>query len=429
MSGNEGSTKLCTGSKTVRGVGNTRASEPPLQKPALLPKYKILKKGEKLLERDGHCRTVVDGIPNDRQLKVNVRLVDTATLQTYSHSALIDPGCMNSTIDEEWVRVQGMTLSDLEHPIYTRNVDRTLNGSKPVQYFVRLRMDMAGHAEEIILQAGRIPGDKVILGYDWIRKHNPEVDWQENRLWFLQCPQGCGMRLRMVRALGVDKKPDWVRLYPEVFAEEVYDRLPKHQPGTDIDLHLKDPAAPPFTDKIYPLTNREKEALDYWLDENLRTGRIKLSTSAYASPLFFKDEGDKLRPIIDYRKLNERCVKNRYPLPLIRETIDSLKDLTIFTKLDVKWGFNNIRIREEDEAKAAFVTYRGLFQPTVMQFRLQNAPAVFQNFMNIIFIDEIRTGHVKVYVDDILIYTNDQALHHELTHRVLRKLRDNNLCV
>ena len=134
--------------------------------------------------------------------------------------------------------------------------------------------------------------------------------------------------------------------------------------------------------KIYALTLEEQKALDDFLEENLRTGRIRPSISPMASPFFFvKKKDGKLRPVQDYRKLDEFTVKNRHPLPLIQELIDKLKGAKIFTKTDIRWGYNNVRMKEGDEWKAAFRTNRGLFEPTVMFFGLTNSPAIFQGMM------------------------------------------------
>ena len=105
-----------------------------------------------------------------------------------------------------------------------------------------------------------------------------------------------------------------------------------------------------------------------------------------ASPFFFvKKKDGKLRPVQDYWKLNEMMIKNRYPLPLISELINKLTHAKIFSKMDIQWGYNNIRIKEGDEWKAVFWTNRGLFEPLVMFFGLTNSPATFQTMMNDVF--------------------------------------------
>lgn len=147
-----------------------------------------------------------------------------------------------------------------------------------------------------------------------------------------------------------------------------------------------------------------------------------------ASPFFFilKTDGS-LRPVQDYRRLNEFTIKNRYPLPLIQELIDKLRYAKVFTKLDVRWGYNNVRIKEGDEWKATFRTNRGLFEPTVMFFGLCNSPSTFQRMMNDILRDFINEGHVIVYLDDILIFTDDVEEHRRLVHWVLQRLREHKL--
>ena len=147
-----------------------------------------------------------------------------------------------------------------------------------------------------------------------------------------------------------------------------------------------------------------------------------------ASPFFFvKKKDGKLRPVQDYRKLNEMTIKNRYPLPLISELMDKLRGAKYFSKLDVWWGYNNVRIKSGDEWKAAFRTNRGLFEPTVMFFGLTNSPATFQWMMNDIFKDLIASGAVTVYLDDILIMSKTKAEHRRITCEVLKILRKNKL--
>jgi hypothetical protein len=142
-----------------------------------------------------------------------------------------------------------------------------------------------------------------------------------------------------------------------------------------------------------------------------------------ASPFFFVDKKDgKLCPVQDYRALNDITIKNAAPLPLIPELIDKLCGARYFTKLDICWGYNNIHIKEGDEYKAAFKTPLGLFKPTVMTFWLCNTPATFETFMNKIFKDMIEDGHVIVYLDDILIFSDDLDHLEHLTREVLSHL-------
>jgi hypothetical protein len=147
-----------------------------------------------------------------------------------------------------------------------------------------------------------------------------------------------------------------------------------------------------------------------------------------ASPVFFaKKKCGGLRLIQDYRALNAVTIKNKYPLPLISELVEKLHGAKYFTKLDVRWGFNNVRMKEGDEWKAAFRTNRGLFEPLVMFFGLTNSPATFQTMMNDIFHELIMEGVVVVYLDDILIFTETVEEHRAVTRRVLELLERHKL--
>ncbi|KIL70533.1 hypothetical protein M378DRAFT_117693 [Amanita muscaria Koide BX008] len=226
-----------------------------------------------------------------------------------------------------------------------------------------------------------------------------------------------------------DLLPDYCQGdFLSLFEKTEFDRLPDRRQW-DHAIELR-PGTEPFNSKIYPLNPAEQAELDKFIEEHLRTGRIRPSKSPIASPFFFvKKKDGTLRPVQDYRKLNAITVKNRYPLPLISEVVHKLRGAKYFTKLDIRWGYNNIRIREGDEWKAAFTTNRGLFEPLVMFFGLTNSPATFQTMMNDLFRDLVRQGTVIVYMDDILIFTKTLEEHRSVTRAVLTILKNNKLCL
>ncbi len=200
--------------------------------------------------------------------------------------------------------------------------------------------------------------------------------------------------------------------YRKVFSEDMSHRFPP--PRTwDHEIELL-PEAPKTTDcKIYPMTQKEKESLAKFIKEQLAKGYIRPSKSPYSSLFFFikKKNGD-LRPVQDYRRLNSLTIKNRYPLPLISELINQIQDARLFTKLDIRWGYNNVRIKKGDEWKGAFKTNLGLYEPCIMFFGLTNSPSTFQMMMDTIFRDLVAAGEVIIYMDDILIATpNDLSYH------------------
>jgi hypothetical protein len=220
--------------------------------------------------------------------------------------------------------------------------------------------------------------------------------------------------------------PPYLQDFHSVFSKESFDELPEPKPW-DHAVELV-PGASSKGCKVYPLSVSEQKELDAFLKENLESGRIRPSKSPMAAPVFFvKKKDGKLRLVQDYRALNAMTVKNKYPLPLIPELISKLRGAKYFTKLDVRWGFNNVRIKEGDEWKAAFRTNRGLFEPLVMFFGLTNSPATFQTMMDDIFEDLISAGVVVVYLDDILIFTETLDEHREVTRRVLEILEKHKL--
>ncbi len=164
--------------------------------------------------------------------------------------------------------------------------------------------------------------------------------------------------------------------YLDVFSEQAATRFPASRPW-DHAIELK-PTFEPKSSKIYPMTPEEDELAKQFVKENLDKGYIRPSTSPMASSFFFVGKKDgKKRPCQDYQYLNEHTVKNAYPLPLVSDLMDKLKDAKYFTKLDVRWGYNNIRIKDGDQWKAAFKTKYGLFEPTVRFFGLCKSPATF----------------------------------------------------
>jgi hypothetical protein len=152
-----------------------------------------------------------------------------------------------------------------------------------------------------------------------------------------------------------EQVPNEFHEFLDVFSEEKAARFPEPRPW-DHKIEMKD-AFIPKSFKTYNLTPQEQIELDKFLKEILEKGYIRPSQSPMASPFFFVDKKDgKLRPCQDYRYLNEHTIKNAYPLPLVSELLDKLKGARRFTKLDVRWGYNNVRIRDGDQWKAAFKT-------------------------------------------------------------------------
>ena len=223
-------------------------------------------------------------------------------------------------------------------------------------------------------------------------------------------------------------KPE-VALLPEyaafskVFDEPTAGTLPPSRPY-DHEINMKETFVPKIG-KIYPLSPKERTATNAFIDEHLASRKIHPSNSPQASPFFFiKKKDGKLRPCQDYRYLNEHTVHDAYPLPLISDLIDKLQGAELFTKFDVWWGYNNVRIKDGHQWKGAFTTHRGLFEPLVMFFGMTNSPTTFQQFMNDSFRDMIAEGWLLIYMDDLLIFSPNAKTHEEWTKRVLTRMEE-----
>ena len=219
-----------------------------------------------------------------------------------------------------------------------------------------------------------------------------------------------------------NKLPPWLHHQKAVFSKAESLLLP---PNREIDhkIILKEGTQPPFG-RLYGMTKEELSTLREWLQENLSKGFIRPSSSPAASPVLFVKKSDgKLRLCMDYRALNAITVKNRYPIPLISETLDRLSKAKFFTKVDVIAAFNRIRIAKGDEWKTAFRTRYGLFESLVRPFGLTNAPSTFQNYINS-SLQQYLDVFCTAYLDDVLIYSNTQREHRQHVNIVLDKLRD-----
>ena len=225
--------------------------------------------------------------------------------------------------------------------------------------------------------------------------------------------------------VNLDRVPDEFHEYADVFSKSRANELAQHRPY-DLKIELEEGAEPPVG-RMYSLSDRELQALRQFLDENLATGFIRPSRSSHGAPILFAKKKDgSLRLCVDFRGLNKLSKKDRYPLPLISDLLNSPGKARVYTKIDLRHAYHLVRIREGDEWKTTFRTRYGSFEWRVMPEGLTNAPASFQHFMNDIFADMLDVC-VVVYLDDILIYSPDKATNHKQVQEVLRRLRANGL--
>jgi len=218
-----------------------------------------------------------------------------------------------------------------------------------------------------------------------------------------------------------DTVPPEYRDYTDVFSKVKASELPPHC-NYDLKIDLEEGTSPPLG-TLYSLSPVELSALRTFINENLNTGFIRPTASSHAAPvLFIKKKDGSLRLCIDFRGLNKITKKDCYPLPLISDLLDSPSCAKIYSKINLRHAYHLVRIAPGNEWKTAFRTRYRSYEWLVMPFGLTNAPAAFQRFVNTIFTDMLDVC-VVVYLDDILIYSEDMESHKQHIREVLRHLR------
>ena len=195
----------------------------------------------------------------------------------------------------------------------------------------------------------------------------------------------------------------------DVFSKANASSLPPHR---DFDLKIElEEGASPLPGRLYSLSPFKLDALRKFIDENLSTGFICPTSSSHTAPvLFVKKKDGSLRLCVDYRGLNKLTKKDRYPLLLIADLLDSPSHAKVYSKIDLRHAYHLVRIANGDEWKTAFRTRYGSYEWLVMPFGLTNAPSAFQRFVNMVFADMLDVT-VIVYLDDILIYSDNLEDH------------------
>jgi len=317
-----------------------------------------------------------------------------------------------------------------------------------------LEIEINRHKETLEVAVMDLDGTDMFLGHDWLVKHNLEVNWRNGTIKFTRCPSNCTMthkdilfNSRRTKETAMDKTkqdngeigkepdktnpedlPEYIRPFTHLFNKKKFEKLSERREW-DHEINLMDEVPKELNVKPYAMTFKEEEALNQWLDEQLKTGLIVESKSRYAAPCFYIPKKDgSLWLVQDYRKLNQVMIKDKTPLPLIGEVIDKLKEAKYFNKLDLIWRYNNVRIKEGDEWKAAFLTNKGLFEPRVMYFGLCNLPGTFQKMINSIFQELLYEEVLANYMDDFVIPAKTMKKLEERTIRFLKIAEKHNLC-
>ena len=391
---------------------------------------------------------------------------------------LVDSGATDNFINPRLVWRLRLGTHNLERAWNIWNIDGTNNKVGLITDYVDLNIQTGQKQAKMRFLITDLGNKDLILGYPWLANFEPKFSWGdgvidtsylpiiiwsldwETRLnrdtisWTISKPLSeqervqivedledeCSLKATISNRLTQDAwqyqdKVDILKEYQKhwkVFSEEEAHWFPPSRPW-DHAIELAEGAPKAIDCKIIPTTAEEDEVLQKFLKEQLEKGYIWKSKSLYASAFFFiKKKDGKLWPIQDYWKLNEYTIKNKYPLPLIPELITRVKKVNIFSKFDIRWGYNNIQIKEGDEYKVAFKTKYGLYKLGVMFFGLTNSPATFQAMMDHLLQPWANKWEQEGvmgswYMDDVLIASRNKEAHQQATHELLEIFALNDL--
>ncbi|GKA87057.1 putative reverse transcriptase domain-containing protein [Tanacetum coccineum] len=366
-------------------------------------------------------------------------------------SVLFDTGADRSFVSTAFSSQIDITPSTLDHYYDVELADGRIIGLNTILRGCTL--NFLNHPFNIDLMPVELGSFDAIIGMDWLAKYQAiivcaekivRIPWgnetlivrgdgsnrgNETRLNIISCTKtqkyllkGCQVFLAHVTTKKAEDKSKEKRLedvpivrdFPEVFPEDLPGLPPTRQVEFQIDLV---PGAAPVARAPYRLAPSEMKELSEQLKELSDKGFIRPSSSPWGAPvLFVKKKDGSFRMCIDYRELNKLTVKNRYPLPRIDDLFDQLQGSSVYSKIDLRSGYHQLRVREEDIPKTAFRTRYGHYEFQVMPFGLTNAPAVFMDLMNRVckpYLDKF----VIVFIDDILIYSKNKQEH--MSHKLI----------
>src|SRR6202020_960184 len=398
-------------------------------------------------------------------MKVQVKLL--AGSVTALTTAMIDSGTTNNFINQ--TLVDKFTLPTIPRPFTIPVKDIAGRQLEVVDKQVKLKLRMANHEEEVLLNVIGTGKHPIVLGLPWLKMHNPTINWPESRFIFTSthCADDCLDQASdvfieqqipeitdeeadifcvnaeinkadakttfsiAIRRKNIEPEKTFEELVPEayhdfkdIFSEEVATKLPPSRQH-DLAITFKEEAKLPKPAGIYPMSDAKLKDLKEWTEEMLKKGFIQPSKSPIASPCFYVPKKDSMtnRMVVDYRKINDITIKDQFLIPRTDEIVDRVRGATIFSKFDLRWGYNLLRIKPGDEWKTAFRTRYGLFEYKVMPFGLSNAPAAFQRMMNDVLSPILDISAIN-YLDDTTTYNKTLEEHIPNNRFVLSRFRE-----
>src|SRR6202158_5841600 len=374
---------------------------------------------------------------------------------------MVDSGSTGDFISEAYVSKHRMRRNSYES---SKTVWLADGKQHTVTSYIVCVISIGGLTESVELAIIPLVGYDVILGTPWLQRHNPSITWTSYSISVNSNGKQCELPLanitdtpvvELVSALQFKREVQHgeelylalvqspaehsndskaainrdastiINEFKEVFPEELPSGLP---PSRDIDHRIElVPGQQPPSRPTYRMSQPEMDELKKQLTELMDKGYIQESKSPYGAPvLFVKKKDGSMRMCVDYRALNKITIKNKYPLPRIDELLDRLLGTKYFSKIDLRSGYHQVRIANEDIHKTAFSTRYGHYEYLVMPFGLTNAPATFMNLMQSVF-SKYLDESVIIFLDDILVYSKSHDEHLKHLECVLQTLRQHKL--
>ncbi|KAF5808599.1 putative nucleotidyltransferase, Ribonuclease H [Helianthus annuus] len=366
---------------------------------------------------------------------------------------LFDSGADESFVDHKFCKLLNMPVKTLNVNYEVELADGTIETVSTV--LDGCVISIKNHSFPLSLLPFKLAGFDIVLGMDWLSHNQAQIVCNRKQV-VIKTPSGDSLTIRgdtqyglpeqvtmlkdskclkkgcviyMEQVIFDEPKPKIedipvISEYPEVFPEDLPGLPPDRQVEFRIDII---PGAAPVARAPYRLAPTEMKELRTQLDELLAKGFIKPSSSPWGAPvLFVKKKDGSMRLCIDYRELNKVTIKNRYPLPRIDDLFDQLQGVSYFSKIDLRSGYHQLKVRDEDVHKTAFRTRYGHYEFLVMPFGLTNAPTAFMDLMNRVckpYLDKF----VIVFIDDILIYSKNRADHEKHLRCILKLLHHEKL--
>ncbi|KAI0507940.1 hypothetical protein KFK09_014068 [Dendrobium nobile] len=318
------------------------------------------------------------------------------------------------------------------------------------QKFYFCEIEISGKKWKLSLILLPISSYDVILGMYWLSLYDAQIDCMKKQVSLLmngeRCvfqglrgvlsclisvlevrrmwKKGCKVFLVSVRdmnlAVGSVSNIPAVREFSDIFPEVLVVLSPDRDVEFCIDIFL---GTAPISKAPYRMAPKELSELKVQLQELEDRGFVRPSVSPWGAPvLFMKKKDGTLRMCIDYRDLNKVTIKNKYPLPQIDDLFDQLAGSSVFSKIDLRSGYYQVKVKEEDVVKTAFSTRYGHYEFFVMPFGVTNAPAIFMDLMNRVF-KEYLDQFVIVFIDGILVYSASEENHARHLKMMLETLR------